>query len=42
MADESMMAIPALQPIKYTVPAYLEYAKEVSVIAQLLSAEGEV
>ena len=42
MADESMQVIPGLQVIKYDLPFYKGYMKEVMKIVQQLNKEGTV
>jgi hypothetical protein len=42
MADESMQALPGLQVIKYDLPFYKEYMKEVTKIVKHLNKEGKV
>ncbi|KAL8593312.1 hypothetical protein ACOMHN_009965 [Nucella lapillus] len=41
MADESMQALPGLQPLSYTLPAFMNYAQQVSQITKSLQAQGE-
>lgn len=40
MADESMAALPGLQPIKYDLPFYKDYMKQVSTLMKQLNKEG--
>ncbi|KAK7111669.1 uncharacterized protein [Littorina saxatilis] len=39
MADESMLALPGLQPLKYTLPAYQQYVQLVADITKILKKE---
>ncbi|XP_076448435.1 uncharacterized protein LOC143285078 [Babylonia areolata] len=39
MADESMLALPGLQPLSYTLPAFLDFAKQMSDIANSLQKQ---
>lgn len=40
MADESMLAIPGLQPLQYTLSFYRNYVKEVNQIKKSLNKRG--
>ena len=40
MADESMLALPGLQPIKYDLPFYREYLKRVKTLVKELNKQG--
>ena len=42
MADESMLALPGLQPIKYDLPFFREYLKRVTGLVKELNKQGKL
>lgn len=41
MADECMTLLPGLQPIRYDLPFFKEYMKQVSALVKKLNKEGK-
>ncbi|XP_041363750.1 uncharacterized protein LOC121379279 [Gigantopelta aegis] len=39
MADEAMLALPGFQPLQYTLPAYIRFAEQVSIISKRLAEQ---